>query len=201
LVHGIGDSMLVYSNSIYINEAGERTGRLLTTKFNLHDHPDPRSFIFGNTVWGHSAMIRTELLKFALPIPDGAPYDCWLGYVASSVSTVHYHDEPLTLWRQHEKSFSSIYYDNKDKERNLQWDDWVTNSRWIEAMCSLRENRYPDFFQRIKHLYSLKNKKSYVWPLFRFLYRHRSILFKVWRRNFFSQLNEFRKMARGVKDS
>lgn len=199
LRNNIGDAMLIYCDSIYIDKDGKETGRSLTTKFNLHDRPDPRSFIFASAVWGHTVLFRKELLKTAFPIPDNAPYDTWLAYVASSSSFVQYLPEPLTYWRQHASSFSATYYEDKDQQVNLKYYDWKELMSWIGIMKDYSPNEHSTFFERLYALYKRKENSQFVWPLYFFLVKHRRFLFKVWKRSYISSLNECRKMSIGVR--
>jgi glycosyltransferase involved in cell wall biosynthesis len=200
LVENIGDNLLMYSDSEYIDEKGMQMNRQLTTKFNLHNHPDPRSFIFGNTVWGHSVLLKASLLEYALPIPAEAPYDTWLGFVAANVGSVGYLPQVLTSWRQHENSFSSIFYDKKQKHKNTLFEEWKKNLQWIRILKNFKHNRHPAFFSTLEKYFGEKNERAFAWPLFFFLVKNHAVLLNVWRRSAVSRINEFRKMARGVRE-
>jgi len=200
LKNAIGNAMLVYSDSIYIDKDGKETGRRLTTKFNLHDKPDPRSFVFASSVWGHTVLFNKKLLEFALPIPEHAPYDTWLAYVAASISEVRYFPEALTYWRQHSGSYSTQYFAGGGKNTNLKYTDWKTNMLWLKAMKDFPHSNHAGFLEKLYSLYQKKESSSFVWRLYFFLAKNRKSLFKVWRRSYVSSLNEFRKMAAGVKD-
>ena len=201
LMSGIGEAMLIYSDSIYIDENGNNMGRQLTTKFNLHDRPDPRSFAFASSVWGHTVLLNRNLLQTALPFPEKAPYDTWLAYVAASISEVRYFAEPLTYWRQHPSSHSTLYFSDKSKKKNLRYYDWLEIMHWLKMMKNFSGNKHLAFFKKLYALYEKKGNRTFVWPLYFFLVKHRRSLFKVWRRTYFSSLNECRKMATGVKES
>lgn len=199
LLAKIGEAMLIYSDSIYIDKEGREIGRQLTTKFNLHNRPDPRSFVFASSVWGHTVLLKKELLKIVLPAPGGAPYDTWLAYTAASISEVRYLPEPLTYWRQHSASFSATHYAGKEKDKNLKFNDWKEVMNWIRAMKDFPDTRHLIFLQELYRLYKKKEKSFFVWGLYFFLIRNKKVLFKVWRRSYISSLNEFRKMSSGVK--
>lgn len=198
---GIGKSMLIYCDSVYIDKDGKEMGRKLTTKFNLHDEPDPRSFAFASSVWGHTVLLNRELLKIALPVPVNAPYDTWLAYTAASVSEVKYLPEPLTYWRQHTDSYSALYYAGNGKNNNLKYADWQQIMHWLKAMKDFPGTQHFSFLEELHRLYQQKGKSFFVWRLYFFLVTNRKALFKVWRRSYISSLNEFRKMAVGVKDN
>ncbi|QJD79047.1 glycosyltransferase [Spirosoma rhododendri] len=60
----------------------------------------------GNRVMGCASVIRRSLLTHILPIPGNLPgyiYDGWIGLVAAAYDSIQFVDEPLQLYRTHEK--------------------------------------------------------------------------------------------------
>lgn len=58
--------------------------------------------LFGNFVTGCTTLFRSELLKTALPIPEGETFhDWWLAIVASRRKGIAFVNEPLVRYRQH----------------------------------------------------------------------------------------------------
>jgi glycosyltransferase involved in cell wall biosynthesis len=200
LVRSIGDAMMVYSDSFHIDKDGKEIGRKISDSFRLHDKPHANAFIFYDFIWGHTTLLRKDLLAYALPIPPGMPYDTWLGYTAASISEVRYVDQALTGWRQHEKSFTSVTYSKNKEKREDQNRKQEEHKEKLERMQLLKENKHTVDKAFIEKLYSAYDsiRNGYSWKLFFFLTRHHKTLFPVWRRNSFSRLNEFRKMARGL---
>jgi hypothetical protein len=200
LMRAIGDAMMVYSDSVHIDKDGKEMGRKISDSFRLHDRPHPHAFIFYDFIWGHTSLLKKELLRYALPVPANMPYDSWLAYTAASVSYITYVDEALTGWRQHEGSFTSIaYHQNKEKREdpNRKYEE---HAKKLERIALLKENKHGHdsaFMEKLYNAYE-RLRKGYSWPLFFLLKKHQKTLFPVWRRNYFSKLNEFRKMARAV---
>ena len=58
LLNAIGDAMLVYSDSVLIDEAGKETGKKISDRFRLHDHPHPNAFAFYDFTWGHTMLLK-----------------------------------------------------------------------------------------------------------------------------------------------
>ncbi len=202
LLNGIGDAMMVYSDSVHIDENNRETGKKISDTFRLHDQPHPNSFIFYDFIWGHTTLLKRELLQYALPVPPQMPYDTWLAFTAASLSHITYIDEPLTYWRQHSNSFTSIMYKkNRERQRISNW-KYDLHARKLERMALLSNNKYCRNKSFINKLYRYFEslRKGFSWKLFFLLARHQKTLFPVWRRNYFSKLNEFRKMARKVKN-
>ncbi|MFN8888649.1 MAG: hypothetical protein ACK5WF_14405, partial [Cyclobacteriaceae bacterium] len=61
----------------------------------------PIPFIIGNTVAGHAAIFRKELIKSILPFPSIVIHDWWMAFMAATQGPVQYVDKPLILYRQH----------------------------------------------------------------------------------------------------
>ena len=203
LVNAIGNAMMVYSDSAYINDTNNDTGKKISDIFRLHDCPNPDAFIFYDFIWGHSILLKKELLEYALPIPDKMPYDTWLAYTAASISHIYYVDEPLTNWRQHQDSFTAVMLEkNKQKKenKNRKYDEYLEKLQRIELLKDNGSCSDKAFMTKLYSAYrSLEN--GFSWTLFWLLVRHQRTLFPIWRRNYISKINEFRKMARKVTNS
>lgn len=202
LVNAIGDAMLVYSDSLLIDEAGKETGKKISDRFQLHDKPHPNAFAFYDFTWGHTMLLKKELLEYALPIPARMPYDTWLAYTAASISTVRYVDQALTGWRQHDYSFTAIMYQKNKQRGETKNRKYEEHAEKLERLQLLTKNNYcanKDFMGDLCSAYE-SVRKGFSWKLFFFLTRHQNTLFPIWRRGYISKLNEFRKMARGIKN-
>ncbi|MBC7587905.1 MAG: glycosyltransferase [Chitinophagaceae bacterium] len=198
LLNGIGNSLLVCSDSIYMDADGNNMGKQISTRYNLVTHPDPRSFAFSNCVWGHTALLKRELLQYAFPIPDHAPYDIWLGFIAASVSSVAYVDEPLTFWRQHSHSYTAKNFGNESKPANQKYKDWQERLAWLQLLTASKHNRFNPFMQELSDKYESK-KDEFSWGLFLYLIKYNKVLFLFWRKNLLSKIIECRKMSRKVE--
>jgi glycosyltransferase involved in cell wall biosynthesis len=201
LYGAIGDSLMVYSDSWLIDEEGISQDKKLSDIFRLHDKPSPEAFAFYDFVWGHTCLLKKELLKLALPIPAGMPYDTWLAYTAAAVSSVRYVNKPLTKWRQHPGAFSSrMFEENLTRRNSSNWkfEEYLSKKNRIGLFL---QSKYGDheFMKELYENYSFV-EKGFSWKLFFFLVKHQRKLFPVWRRNYISRLNEFHKMARMVSN-
>lgn len=201
LQKSIGDAFMIYSDSVLIDENGEETGKKISDIFRLHDKPFPQAFAFYDFIWGHTTLIKKQLLYYALPVPRNMPYDSWLAYTAASVSQIRYVDQPLTKWRQHAGSFSTVMFESNEKRRkgkNWKYDEFLEKKQRIHLLL---QNKYGNsgFMQELYRDYS-SIEKGFSFRLFSFLVKHQKRLFPIWRRNYLSRLNEFRKMARKVEN-
>ncbi len=203
LVNSIGDGMMVYSDSIHIDDNNNELGKKISDTFRLHDHPHPNAFIFYDFIWGHSVLLKKELLDYALPIPGKMPYDTWLAYTAASISHINYVDEQLTCWRQHQDSFTAIMMEKnrqKSENKNRRYDEYLEKLERIRLLKDNERCSNKAFMEKIYSAYS-RIQNGFSWKLFWLLTRHQKTLFPIWRRNYISKLNEFRKMARKVNNN
>jgi glycosyltransferase involved in cell wall biosynthesis len=104
LADTIGDHWVAFSNSALIDSNGSPLGRnLLVDNFN-YGNRDYRGILLMNFVTGHTCLITREFLQLALPIPETAVYDWWMGFVAIYNNKLIYLDEILTNYRVHPSS-------------------------------------------------------------------------------------------------
>lgn len=102
LVDEIGDNMLIYSKVSMIDEHGNPLNREFPANKNRVQGRCNLSFLFTNCVTGHACLFRKELVKYALPIPEGMDYhDRWLAFVASSIGTIKASHSTLSSYREH----------------------------------------------------------------------------------------------------
>jgi rhamnosyltransferase len=60
-----------------------------------------RRLLFGNSVTGCATLVNAALLRCALPMPQVAMHDWWLGLCAGAFGRVEFLDAPAVLYRQH----------------------------------------------------------------------------------------------------
>lgn len=200
LAHAIGDAMMVYSDSVFIDEDGNELPKKISDIFRLHDDPPAEAFLFYDFVWGHTSLIKKELLEYALPVPADMPYDSWLAFTAASISKIKYVDAVLTGWRQHPGSFSTVMAERNKQRRSMQGRgmmEFREKLHRVELFCEHKYAKDRPFIIELHERYA-SIEKGYSWPLFFFLLKHHKKLFPIWKRNYLSRLNEFRKMARKV---
>jgi glycosyltransferase involved in cell wall biosynthesis len=100
--------VLVVSDCSIINEEGAT----LDKSFFLSRHSGAGIFrnLYKNSYLGCCMAFRSELLKFALPFPNGIHmHDWWLGLVAEMVGKVCFLPEPLMQYRRHQNNYSETW--------------------------------------------------------------------------------------------
>lgn len=197
LYHAIGNASLVYSDSVLIDENGQSLQKKLSNLRKMGDVNDTKGFIFSNVVWGHTMMIRKSLVDLVIPIPEKIPHDIWFAVIATIHTGIKYVDQPLTLYRQHAKTVTTTVAQKAVTRKNEQrFRDFEYALHW---MRTIQTHEISDrlFYEELTALFKRKAAGNFVWPLFFFLLKHRSVLFQFTYKSSFSRLVEIRKLSRG----
>ncbi len=101
LMQEIDDHPIVYCNSELIDYNGDLIGKKLSDIKRLGDFDDCLSFLVGNSAPGHAMIIRSDLIKAAIPLAPMIPHDHWLGFVATLTGKIKFVDKVLVQYRQH----------------------------------------------------------------------------------------------------
>jgi glycosyltransferase involved in cell wall biosynthesis len=200
LVAHIGAGPLVYSNSSLTDESGNPTGKKLTDLRAMYSGNDSRCYILYSCVWGHSMLLTRNLLMHSLPVPPTIHHDIWIAYRAFIEGGIRYHDEVLTLYRQHSSSYTGAL--PKSKAARKQAERYLAYQKqlhWIQLMQRDERPEYQPFYTRLATLYAEKERGKYVFGLLFFMLRHRKILFRLSGKSVLSNIIEAIKQARGEK--
>ena len=199
LYNAIGDSWLVYSDSILIDEGGQSLQKNLSQLRRMGDITDTRGFIFSNVVWGHAMLVNKQLLPHVLPIPAGIPHDIWFAVRATALTGIKYLGEPLTLYRQHSQTVTTtIAQKAGTRAHEKRYKDFEEKLNWIGILKN-KETMYSSFYEELYRLFSRKDRGAFVWPLFFFLLKHENLLFQFTNKSFLSRVIEIRKLSRGER--
>lgn len=113
LLNGIGDKAISVGDAEIINEAGIRTGKLLSYCTNMDYIPNEdigkayHIFFYACHYYGMAMLINKRILNKALPIPSCFKYhDMWLACLACFSGGIQYVDTPVTLYRRLDSSIS-----------------------------------------------------------------------------------------------
>ncbi len=110
------------------------------TRWQLGDMMDV--MLDGNRVMGCASVIRRSLLTSILPIPGDVPgyiYDGWIGLVAAAYDSIQFVDEPLQLYRTHQKQQVGVGREEEIPDR-IRLRDRFIRSRSIK-LAPLREKQ------------------------------------------------------------
>ena len=197
LVTSIGDSALVYSDSLLTDENGKSLEKKLSDLRNMYSGEDSRGYIFYNCVWGHGMMIRRDAVERSLPMPLNIHHDVWLAFKAFTLGGIVYLDEVLTLYRQHQSSsIKTLPQKAEARKASKRWKDYLKQLDWIWLMYENERPAYQPFYKEFLELYRSKEKGKFSGELFWFMMKHRKALFMFSKKNIVSQVVEILKQAR-----
>ena len=158
LVSNLGDAMLVYCNSEYIDADGKTINRKLT------DYRNPvngRNLFLadedsGMWVAGHALLFRRELLDAALPFTPYVPHDMWMACIAMLKGNIRFIPDALAFYRQHGNNACGAL-GSHNKKRPPSHEDKVKSSVGrIEALL----NVLPP--EEIEFRFYLEKMKTYL---------------------------------------
>ncbi len=151
LYQHIGEALLIYSNSLLIDENGnilkEEKGGEIQPAIN-----DPRSFSIQNVVSGHTILFRKDLLKYILPLPKVGYYDWWMALIAANENKIASLNECLTKHR--------IHTSNASRKQNFSIDKkYASMHAWVNCILEIKNIRYREFFEELSNILGMKNTK------------------------------------------
>lgn len=200
LAGAIGDSPLVYSNSLLVDEEGKSLGIKLSDLKRMYSGDDSRGYILYSCVWGHGMLITRELLERSLPMPEQVHHDIWITYQAFLSGGIKYLDEVLTRYRQHKDSLSQTLPDrDKTRIKDSRYLAYKKKLDWIKLMQQHERPAYQPFYQQLVSLFAEKEKRAYVFPLVRFMCKYRKYFFMLSTKGMADNIVEILKYGRGER--
>lgn len=195
------DDLLVYSDSLLIDKDGKSMQKKLSHIRNMYSGKETKGFLLFNVVWGHTLMMRKDLLQHALPIPQSIPHDIWLAYKAATMSGIKYCKQVLTHYRQHQSAFTNTLMPKNVQTRPMskRYEDYLKQLNWLYVMKENSSAEERAFYETFYRLFKLKEKGSFSLPLFLFAVKHQQELYRFSKKNIMSRLIDLRKMARGER--
>jgi glycosyltransferase involved in cell wall biosynthesis len=202
LVNNIGDKLLVYSNSEYIDENGQFLHKKLSDISLMYSGTNARGFILWNVVWGHTMLIKKELLPIILPIPTIAPHDIWMAFKATDCGGIQYINEVLTYYRQHTSTVTHQTFKSESNKRSRtlkkRYEEYLKNIEWFTILQKNVQPKEQAFYNNFIKLYNHK-EQGFAWQLFFFMIKHRKDFFLFRNKKMLSQIVEIRKFCRHEK--
>lgn len=145
-VAAIGDNIMIYHDSEFINDNDNPTGGKMSDFHNFYSGSNPDVFLLWNCVSGHEMLFKKELLKYALPFKAGFYHDWWLTYVAVNIGSIDFIPQCLVKYRRHEAS-STINDVLTEGQRFIQ------DTKWLELCASFPGNKHPAFVRELYRLF------------------------------------------------
>jgi len=153
----IGDNLLIYHDSLFIDESGKDLNKKMSDVLNLYRGNQPEVFLLFNCVSGHSCFFKREILTEILPFDPQFFHDHWIGFVAANLGSIDFIPECLVSYRQHttsstdilnkRKKFDKSYHENRDVAK------FKRELKWLKHCQQYRNNRNQAFLDRFNRLF------------------------------------------------
>ncbi|MFC4212092.1 glycosyltransferase [Pedobacter lithocola] len=181
LMENIGDNLLIYHDSAYINNLGEPTNKSTLSHHRFVKGNCAKNLLYYNCVSGHTCLIKKELLTLTAGFPTHFYYDWWLAYTAACRSKITFIIDKLVLHRKHEESSTG-----KDKT-----DAKTTRIAHLKLFYNHQEtpNNLKNFIQLLLDGYKELDRNHFSSKLFKTLLLNFNSLFYVRKRSLFSICN------------
>lgn len=181
----IGNNVMLYSNSMLIDENGVDLHRRKFKKNKLYSGSDPRALSFFNEVAGHTIIFKSSIKKYILPIPRCSHYDWWIAFVSINLGSIVYLDTPFVMHRIH------LYNVSRDLS-SVRQDSYKAMLGWTEAMLSIPKLKNKAFFDELYSILNIDKIRAKKIKLLLFQIKYRKFIFT--NKGFFSTINRARKL-------
>lgn len=118
---------LVHSDARLIDGKNAVINQSLFNQENRVQTSDTRSLLYLNNITGMTSLFTARVLNLSVPFPKQAGvffhHDLWLGLIASALSGVHFIDEQLVDYRQHDHNVIGALSSKKATKRlgSFEW--------------------------------------------------------------------------------
>ncbi|SEJ20608.1 Glycosyltransferase involved in cell wall bisynthesis [Dyadobacter sp. SG02] len=158
-VAGIGDNLLIYHDSAFMDEQGRQMTwkRKMSDIIHLYRGNDPKVFLYFNCVSGHSILFKRDLRDDFLPFNPDHFHDHWIAYVAANLGSIEVIPETLVRYRQHTTASTDIlnkrkkirknYHENRDIKKLKK------DLKWVQQCAMFDKNRDQSFLDRLRSLF------------------------------------------------
>ncbi len=202
LMDSIGDAIMVYHDSDFIDEQDARIGdKTMASRFRMYDGDSTVPFLLSNCISGHAALFSKKLVEFILPFNDAKYHDWWIAYVAFNVGKVKFVDDVLVHYRQHQTSITDTL---KRREENAMpkklkgLDRLSVDEKWLGYCAKFKYNKEAALINEACDLFvNLIKGKSRLQCMV-FMMKYFDLLFYIItykRKGFTSRLNFVRKLC------
>lgn len=158
-VAGIGDNLLIYHDSAFMDEQGRQMTwkRKMSDIIHLYRGDDPKVFLYFNCVSGHSILFKRDLRDEFLPFNPNHFHDHWIAYVAVNLGSIEVIPETLVRYRQHTTTSTDILNKRKKIRKNYHENRDIKKLKrdlaWVQQCASFKKNRDQPFLDRLRSLF------------------------------------------------
>lgn len=180
MTNSIGNNLLLYHNSSYIDENGVASGLSNKSHHRFVSGQCALNFLYYNCVSGHACMISKELLEITPPFPQGFYYDWWFAYTAANKGRINYLNESLVKHRKHRGSSTSSDHIDPRSLRIQQFKLFLAHPITIDSVKIMLEKLIANYEELRFKKFSLK--------LFIILVKQSQQLFYIRKKSIYSRL-------------
>ena len=139
---------------------------------------DAHKLVFNSPVHGHACLFTKAFSLQCMPFPENVFYDWWMSMHAAVRGTIGCIPQVLTWHRVHEDNSSrniTSIKDKKERERQLR----EQCAFFIESFYEKNTNEIPQRQSLLVYARLLKemNGKKFSWPMFRYVFKNRKLVF------------------------
>ena len=201
LMENVGDAMLIYHNSDFIDEQGQRIGdNSMASKHHMYDGESSLPIIVGNNIHGHAMLFAAKLKDHLSPFDKGFSHDWAIAFAAFNSGSVKYLDKILVHYRQHQYAVTDFLEQRKKEGKSPKHglERLGVNTVWLHYCLDFKSKKEPDITNSACKLFlDLMNGKN-KFRCFLFMIKHFDLLFYTMnhkKRGFFSKINFARKLC------
>lgn len=176
----IGDNLLMYHDSAYIDREGKLTGKSIRSHHRFVSGKCAEKLVYYNCVAGHTCLIKKELIAITPEFDQYFYYDWWLAYTAACTGKINYLTDKLVLHRKYEESSTGQDKSNASKIRVRQLE--------LFNKHKLTPTPLKEILAQLISEYKSVEHKHFSIKLFFILLKYSNSLLYVRKRSFFSQL-------------
>jgi glycosyltransferase involved in cell wall biosynthesis len=152
LYENIGDNDCIGANSLIVNEKGISQNKTLLEYWPIHILPENADDLFyhelySNMIQGSTSLIRSSLIKKALPIPENIKYhDYWFALIAGLNGGTKYINNVILMYRRHSNNASAY-----------QLFSIINAIKDLYRFSKSRKTFYSDSINLLQHLLTIKD--------------------------------------------
>jgi glycosyltransferase involved in cell wall biosynthesis len=198
----IGDQIMVYHNSDFIDDQDKRIGQhTMASKHRMYDGESCLPIILANCIHGHAILFDKKLKNYLFPFNEKFSHDWAIAFAAFNTGTVKYIDIVLTHYRQHQNSITDFLEQRKNNigaEKRKGLERLSVNADWLNYCLKFKYKREAELVNKASRLFLDITEGRNKFRCFIFMMKYFDLLFYTMgykHRGFFSKLNFARKLC------
>lgn len=201
LMKNVGDAMLIYHNSDFIDEQDQRIGNSsMASKHRMYDGESCLPVILGNNIHGHAMLFSGKLKDHLFPFDKGFSHDWAIAFAAFNLGSVKYLDKILVHYRQHQYAVTDFLEQRKKGAHASKHglERLGVSAVWLKYCLDFKDKKEAEITNRACQLFLDLMCGKNKFQCFLFMLKHFDLLFYTVnqrKRGFFSKLNFARKLC------